>query len=206
MHMLGILIFMTAAYQHNLARGSGFCEPPTQAPNTVPVNEKHPVNATVRIKCAEGFVRKAGTSSLIRCKQKNGILSWHNDLPLRCIRDPKKQHKSQTPTQHFTSSTTERTEIKNTTILGTSMPTTATGHIIDILTTTNEVFTTKTRRTTSQPTLMSTTKEAEPFTTTNEITSTNSPSSSFKSRAYMTTTSSHTPSSPLTTITGEAVH
>ncbi|XP_067284288.1 interleukin-15 receptor subunit alpha isoform X3 [Pseudorasbora parva] len=126
MHMLGILIFMTAAYQHNLARGSGFCEPPTQAPNTVPVNEKHPVNATVRIKCAEGFVRKAGTSSLIRCKQKNGILSWHNDLPLRCIRDPKKQHtESQTPTQHFTSSTTERTEIKNTTILGTSMPTTA---------------------------------------------------------------------------------
>ncbi|CAM4566841.1 unnamed protein product [Leuciscus chuanchicus] len=199
MHMLVILILMTAAHQHNtIARASDFCEHCNVPSHAVPFNEKHPVTARIRIRCAEGYVRKAGTSDLITCKKmEDGTTYWHTKLPLVCIPDPNKPP----VTTETTTSTTERTELKNPTVLGTSMPTT--GHIT--LTTTNEVVTNKTRRTTHQTTLKSTTKEAEPFTTTNEITSTNSTSSSFTSRDYMTTTSSHTPSSPFTTITGVTV-
>ncbi|KAK9976104.1 hypothetical protein ABG768_021310 [Culter alburnus] len=209
MHVLLILIFMTAANQHNFARASGFCGPP-QINYTVPVHETYPINKTIRLQCVEGYVRKAGTSNLIRCTEKHGKLLWDYILNFECIPDPRKPnvpktdtttpHVTKTETQmpHFTSSTTESTEIKISTVLGTSMPTTATGHIT--LTTTNEVVTTKTRRTTSQPTLKSTTKEAESITTTNEITS--STSSSFTSRDYMTATSSHSSSSSFTTITG----
>ncbi|XP_067248409.1 interleukin-15 receptor subunit alpha isoform X2 [Chanodichthys erythropterus] len=218
MHVLLILIFMTAANQHNFARASGFCRPPEIA-NTVPVHETYPINKTIRLQCVEGYVRKAGTSNQIRCTEKDGKTLWDHILNFECIPDPRKpnvpkthpttQHvtktdpttphvtKTETQMPHFTSSTTESTEIKISTVLGTSMPTTATGHIT--LTTTNEVVTTKTRRTTSQPTLKSTTKEAESITTTNEITS--STSSSFTSRDYMTATSSHSSSSSFTTKT-----
>ncbi|XP_051748338.1 interleukin-15 receptor subunit alpha isoform X2 [Ctenopharyngodon idella] len=194
MHVLVILIFMTAADQHNFARASGSCGPPN-IPYTVPVTETYPINETIRIQCVEGYVRKAGTSSMIRCTENDGNPYWQYVLNFECIPDPKKPQKPLTT--HFTSTTTERTEIKSSTVLGTSMPTTATGHIT--LTTTNEVVTTKTRRTTSQPTLKSTTKEAESITTTSEITS--STSSSFTSRDYMTATSSHSSSSSFTTIT-----
>lgn len=130
---------------------------------------------------------------------------------------------TQSPPQQFTSSTTERTARKHPTLYCTSSPTTgilyyacmcwyclgrptftliawhtpATGHIA--LTTTNEVVTNKTRRTTSQPTLMNTRKETESITTTNETTTI------YTSREYVTTTSSHTPSGSFTT-TGEAIY
>ncbi|XP_077090100.1 interleukin-15 receptor subunit alpha isoform X2 [Siphateles boraxobius] len=196
MHMLVIFIFMTAAYQHNtIARGSGFCGPWNKTPNAVPVIKNHTVGTRIRIQCAEGYVRKAGTSNLIHCTQENGDISWNTGLPLTCIPDPRNP-----PVTKTTTSSTQRTEIKIPTVLGTSMPTTATGHIT--LTTTNEVVTTKTTRTTRQTTLKSTTKEAESFTTTNEIASINSTSSDFTSRDYMTTTSSHTPSSSFTSIKG----
>ncbi|XP_048010332.1 interleukin-15 receptor subunit alpha isoform X2 [Megalobrama amblycephala] len=207
MLVLLILIFMTAANQHNFARASGFCGPP-QIAYTVPVHETYPINKIIRLQCVEGYVRKAGTSNQIRCTEKDGEKFWEYILNFECIPDPRKPNvpktdpttphvtkKTQMP--HFTSSTTESTDIKISTVLGTSMPTTATGHLT--LTTTNEVVTTKTRRTTSQPTLKSTTKEAESITTTNEITS--STSSSFTSRDYMTATSSHSSSSSFTTIT-----
>ncbi|ROL50132.1 hypothetical protein DPX16_15173 [Anabarilius grahami] len=84
MHVLVILIFMTAANQHNFARASGFCGPP-QIPNTVPVNEKYPINKTIRIQCVEGYVRKAGTSNQIRCTEKDGNISWHYILNFECI-------------------------------------------------------------------------------------------------------------------------
>ncbi|XP_016427342.1 interleukin-15 receptor subunit alpha isoform X3 [Sinocyclocheilus rhinocerous] len=190
MHMLVKLIFITAAYMHNIARASGVCGKPELAENTVPVSDLlHNIGASIRIQCAKGYVRKAGTSSLIRCtQQQNHNASWHSELPLKCILDPKNPQvattETQSPHQPFTSSTTERTARKHPTLHGTSSPTTATGHIA--LTTTNEVVTTKTRRTTSQPTLMSTTKETESITTTNETTT------SYTSREYMTTTSSHT--------------
>ncbi|XP_016108852.1 uncharacterized protein [Sinocyclocheilus grahami] len=191
-----------AAYQHNIARAEGVCGTPNLIPNTVPVSDlQYHIGVRIRIQCAEGYVRKEGTSSLIRCTEKNGSISWHSDLPLKCIADPKKPHvpsaETQRPHQHFTSSTTERIARRNTTVHGTSTATTATGHID--LTTTNEVVTTKTRRTTSLPTLMCTTKEAESVTRTNEVTP--STSNSFTSREYMTTTASPK-SGSFTTTTG----
>ncbi|XP_016418763.1 cell wall protein DAN4-like isoform X1 [Sinocyclocheilus rhinocerous] len=202
MHMLVKLIFIMAAYQHNIARAGGVCGTPNLIPNTVPVPDlQYYIGDSIRIQCAEGYVRKAGTSNLIRCTEKDGSISWHSDLRLKCIADPKKPHvpsaETQRPHQHFTSSTTERTARRNTTVHGTSTATTATGHIA--LTTTNEVVTTKTRRTTSLPTLMCTTKEAESVTRTNEVTP--STSSSFTSREYMTTTTSPK-SGSFTTTTG----
>ncbi|KAF4094534.1 hypothetical protein G5714_024754 [Onychostoma macrolepis] len=64
------------------------CGIPELADNTVPVsNPAHNIGARIRIQCAEGYVRKAGTSNLIRCtQQQNGNASWHSDLPLKCIR------------------------------------------------------------------------------------------------------------------------
>lgn len=79
----------------------------------------------------------------------------------------------------------------------------ATGHIA--LKTTNEVVTTKSRRTTSQPTLMSTTKETTTSYTKEAITTTNETTTSYTSKEYMTTTSSHTLSGSFTTTTGEAI-
>ncbi|XP_016143398.1 interleukin-15 receptor subunit alpha [Sinocyclocheilus grahami] len=178
---------------------TGVCGKPELADNTVPVSDlSHNIGASIRIQCAKGYVRKAGTSSLIRCtQQQNHNASWHSELPLKCIPDPKNPQvattETQSPHQQFTSSTTERTSRKHPTLHGTSSPITTTGHIA--LTTTNEVVTTKTRRTTSQPTLMSTTKETESITTTNETTT------SYTSREYMTTTSSHTLSGSFTTTT-----
>ncbi|KAL1275996.1 hypothetical protein QQF64_035619 [Cirrhinus molitorella] len=200
MHMLVKLFFITAACHHNIARTSGDCGKPHVPDNAKPVlNFSNEIGASIYIQCAEGYVRKAGTSSLIRCDKKDGKISWQTDLPLKCIPNPRKQRvpttETQKPHQHFTSSSTERTARMNTTVHGTSTPTT--GHIA---LTTSEVVKTKTRRTTSQSTLMSTTKEAVSVTT-NEITS--STSNSFTSREYMTTTtSSHTLSGSFTTTTG----
>ncbi|XDV25250.1 hypothetical protein PO909_029196 [Leuciscus waleckii] len=122
MHMLVILILMTAAHQHNtIARASDFCEPCNVPRHAVPFNEKHPVTARFRIQCAEGYVRKAGTSDLMTCKKmEDGTTYWHTKLPLVCIPDPNKPP----VTTETTTSTTERTELKNPTVLGTSMPTT----------------------------------------------------------------------------------
>ncbi|KAK7149463.1 hypothetical protein R3I94_008949 [Phoxinus phoxinus] len=120
--MLVIMIFMTAAYQHNtIARASGFCGLWNKTHNAVLIIGKYTVNTKMRIQCAEGYVRKAGTSNLISCIDNNGNISWQTtNLPLECIPDPK----NPPVRRETTTSTTERTEIKNPTVLGTSMPTT----------------------------------------------------------------------------------
>ncbi|XP_056311474.1 interleukin-15 receptor subunit alpha isoform X3 [Danio aesculapii] len=200
MYMLVILIFVSSAYQHNIARASDFCGPPDKAINTEPVIGNYSLNSSIRIQCVAGYVRKAGTSNLIRCLKKHDKdkPSWISALSLVCIPDPKNK-KAPTPRsdQHFTSSTTE---INTPTISGTSTSITATGYIT-LPTTTNEVFTTK-ARTTNQPTLKSTTKEAESITSTNAITA-SSTASSIATRQYKSTTSPQTQSSSFTTKTGQ---
>ncbi|XP_073801584.1 interleukin-15 receptor subunit alpha isoform X2 [Danio rerio] len=192
MYMLVILIFVTSAYQHNIARASDLCGPPKKALNTEPVTGNYSLNSSIRIQCVAGYVRKVGTSNLIRCLKEHDKdkPSWTSALPLVCIQAPRPDHQ-------FTSSTTE---INTPTISGTSTSITATGYIT-LPTTTNEVFTTK-ARTTNQPTLMSTTKEAEPITSTNAITA-SSIASSIATRQFKSTTSPQTQSSSFTTTTVE---
>ncbi|XP_073694351.1 interleukin-15 receptor subunit alpha isoform X2 [Garra rufa] len=129
MHMLVKLFFITAACQHNIVRASGVCGKLDVPYNTKPVPDfTDRIGASIRFECADGYVRRAGTSSLIRCIEKNGKISWHSDLRLQCIPDPKRpvvpKSETQTPHQHFTSSTTERTTRMNTTVHGTIKPTT----------------------------------------------------------------------------------
>ncbi|XP_039524476.1 interleukin-15 receptor subunit alpha isoform X4 [Pimephales promelas] len=130
MHIMVILILMTAAYQPTIARASDECEPWNNTPNAVPVG-KQPVDTRIRIQCEKGYVRKAGTSNLLICKENNGNISWDNKPPLECIRDPK------LPMTKTTTPTTERTEMKTTAFLGTSRPTTGT----DTLKATNGYYT-----------------------------------------------------------------
>ncbi|XP_056311473.1 interleukin-15 receptor subunit alpha isoform X2 [Danio aesculapii] len=197
MYMLVILIFVSSAYQHNIARASDFCGPPDKAINTEPVIGNYSLNSSIRIQCVAGYVRKAGTSNLIRCLKKHDKdkPSWISALSLVCIQAPTPRSD-----QHFTSSTTE---INTPTISGTSTSITATGYIT-LPTTTNEVFTTK-ARTTNQPTLKSTTKEAESITSTNAITA-SSTASSIATRQYKSTTSPQTQSSSFTTKTGISLY
>ncbi|XP_056311479.1 interleukin-15 receptor subunit alpha isoform X7 [Danio aesculapii] len=91
MYMLVILIFVSSAYQHNIARASDFCGPPDKAINTEPVIGNYSLNSSIRIQCVAGYVRKAGTSNLIRCLKKHDKdkPSWISALSLVCIPDPK---------------------------------------------------------------------------------------------------------------------
>ncbi|XP_052432307.1 integumentary mucin C.1-like isoform X1 [Carassius gibelio] len=206
MHMLVKLVFIMAAYQRNIARASGGCVTRISIlNNTAPFPDKQcNIGERIRVQCAKGYLRRAGTSNVFRCKEKGGNTSWCSDLLLECIPNPRNSSVSSTKTpfspQHFTSSTTERAARSNTTVHGTSTATTATGHIA--VTTTNEVVTSKTKRTTtSLPNLRCTTKVVESTTTTNEITT--STSSSFTSREFMTAkSSSNIPSGSFTTTTG----
>ncbi|XP_056311482.1 interleukin-15 receptor subunit alpha isoform X10 [Danio aesculapii] len=88
MYMLVILIFVSSAYQHNIARASDFCGPPDKAINTEPVIGNYSLNSSIRIQCVAGYVRKAGTSNLIRCLKKHDKdkPSWISALSLVCIR------------------------------------------------------------------------------------------------------------------------
>ncbi|NP_001346859.1 interleukin-15 receptor subunit alpha isoform 7 precursor [Danio rerio] len=112
MYMLVILIFVTSAYQHNIARASDLCGPPKKALNTEPVTGNYSLNSSIRIQCVAGYVRKVGTSNLIRCLKEHDKdkPSWTSALPLVCIQAPRPDHQ-------FTSSTTE---INTPTISGTS--------------------------------------------------------------------------------------
>ncbi|XP_052410303.1 interleukin-15 receptor subunit alpha isoform X7 [Carassius gibelio] len=116
MHMLFTLIFITAANMHSIARASGVCGKPELADNTKPVLSYigKNIGETIRIECAKGYVRKAGTSSLFRCtQQQNSNACWHSDLPLKCIPDPRNPPVATTeptsPHPQVTSLTTERT-------------------------------------------------------------------------------------------------
>ncbi|XP_052432315.1 uncharacterized protein LOC127972663 isoform X2 [Carassius gibelio] len=130
MHMLVKLVFIMAAYQRNIARASGGCVTRISIlNNTAPFPDKQcNIGERIRVQCAKGYLRRAGTSNVFRCKEKGGNTSWCSDLLLECIPNPRNSSVSSTKTpfspQHFTSSTTERAARSNTTVHGTSTATT----------------------------------------------------------------------------------
>ncbi|KAK5620682.1 hypothetical protein CRENBAI_020393 [Crenichthys baileyi] len=55
---------------------------------TLPEERCFQINDRYRYQCIEGYVRKAGTSNLIKCEKKSGVLQW-TISHLTCISDPK---------------------------------------------------------------------------------------------------------------------
>ncbi|XP_056604970.1 interleukin-15 receptor subunit alpha isoform X2 [Triplophysa dalaica] len=190
MHVLIIFIFAMAEYLHNIAAANGVCDSLPQIENAMPVNSTKHVKDQIRFNCVDGFVRKAGTSNLFRCVEKNGKSTWIPAIQLLCIRDPKKPTHPPKTEETFTTSTTERAQTSR--IPGTSMPSAAFGA-------TNEFATSETRTTTTLTTLKTTTKETVSITTTKEVPS--SISSICTSRQNLTAKSSPTQSESLTTAT-----
>ncbi|XP_041820324.1 interleukin-15 receptor subunit alpha isoform X5 [Chelmon rostratus] len=78
------------------------------------------INSTFRYTCIGGYVRKAGTSDLTKCKQIRGVAEWK--VPsLQCISDPKRTT-TQTPT---TTATAASTSLQMTQSISTSASVTA---------------------------------------------------------------------------------
>ncbi|XP_072233804.1 interleukin-15 receptor subunit alpha isoform X1 [Leuresthes tenuis] len=60
-----------------------------ERPLTIPPPQVcHHINSSFRYTCIEHYVRKAGTSNLIKCMNSNGSVVW-TTFKLECIPDPK---------------------------------------------------------------------------------------------------------------------
>ncbi|KAL2102601.1 hypothetical protein ACEWY4_001769 [Coilia grayii] len=69
---------------------SGGCGPPPLVNHTVPIEgQSFPEKKSLRYSCEPGFLRKAGTSSLIRCIKAGEQYVWQIPLQLICIPDPR---------------------------------------------------------------------------------------------------------------------
>ncbi|KAM9846200.1 interleukin-15 receptor subunit alpha isoform 2-T2 [Aulostomus maculatus] len=86
--LLRVLIFslLGALHHSNGNKNDCPCQPiPPLALTEPPSEECFRINSSFRYTCVPGYVRKAGTSNLIRCKE-GGV--WTTPS-LSCIRDPK---------------------------------------------------------------------------------------------------------------------
>ncbi|XP_035257463.1 uncharacterized protein LOC118218842 isoform X3 [Anguilla anguilla] len=89
-----MLLSLAKIRHYGILCDSESCPAPPHKNHTKPFNqtqiyqedEKH------RYACAEGFVRKAGTSAQIRCSRSGNALKWDDEgrpTALVCIRDPR---------------------------------------------------------------------------------------------------------------------
>ncbi|XP_044198583.1 interleukin-15 receptor subunit alpha isoform X3 [Thunnus albacares] len=83
-------------------------EIPTHPLTQPPESECRQINSTFRYKCIDGYVRKAGSSTLIRCEQGSAGPTW-SKYKLECIRDPKITTTKPPKTTATTPSTSQQT-------------------------------------------------------------------------------------------------
>ncbi|XP_068163247.1 interleukin-15 receptor subunit alpha isoform X3 [Antennarius striatus] len=62
-------------------------EIPTMSLTETPPRTCFQINATFRYMCIKGYLRKAGTSGLTRCRVNDRVSQW-TPVSLQCIRDP----------------------------------------------------------------------------------------------------------------------
>ncbi|XP_070977070.1 interleukin-15 receptor subunit alpha-like isoform X3 [Oncorhynchus clarkii lewisi] len=123
LRLLSLLLIVKVCRLNTVSRD--VCPPLSHWKLTKPLNtrEIYQENESLRYQCVDGYVRKAGTSNLIKCKRIGQVLQW--TLPtLICIPDPSipttiepsTTHKTtQFPTTHL-SVPTERVSPRPTTL------------------------------------------------------------------------------------------
>ncbi|XP_070977073.1 interleukin-15 receptor subunit alpha-like isoform X6 [Oncorhynchus clarkii lewisi] len=113
LRLLSLLLIVKVCRLNTVSRD--VCPPLSHWKLTKPLNtrEIYQENESLRYQCVDGYVRKAGTSNLIKCKRIGQVLQW--TLPtLICI--PSTTHKTtQFPTTHL-SVPTERVSPRPTTL------------------------------------------------------------------------------------------
>ncbi|MED6294622.1 hypothetical protein CHARACLAT_022999, partial [Characodon lateralis] len=67
---------------------NGTCPKIPKIKFTLPEEHIFQINERYRYQCIKGYVRKAGTSNLIKCEKKSSVLQW-TISHLTCIPDPK---------------------------------------------------------------------------------------------------------------------
>ncbi|KAG7454596.1 hypothetical protein MATL_G00261490 [Megalops atlanticus] len=122
--MLFLLLPLTKNFPHGVMSAKGMdlsqdtatkesCPPPPLKDKTKPFErmQSYEENHKFYYTCMEGYVRKAGTSSLIRCKKDDkGKAMWDNidaQTSLICIPDPKKTPEERGPEGRATSAVVE---------------------------------------------------------------------------------------------------
>lgn len=104
-----MISLLGAALLSNGDENSCLCPEIPHVNQTEPPGTCFSVNSSFRYTCIKGYLRQAGTSSLIRCKQENSSISPHwvpSPPTLKCIPDPKR-----TTTQPTTIETKGYTDI-----------------------------------------------------------------------------------------------
>ncbi|KAI1882342.1 hypothetical protein AGOR_G00249700, partial [Albula goreensis] len=116
-----LLSFMKNCH-HGIVHARDFCPAPPQKDKTKPFNQtqKYKVDQKYHYTCIEGYVRQAGTSTMIRCKRNGEELEWDDrDRPttLICIPDPKLKPASEGSAEQSTTTALEPKATKMTTTM-----------------------------------------------------------------------------------------
>lgn len=101
LRLLSLLLIVKVCRLNTVSRD--VCPPLPQWKLTKPLNPKHSnqENTTLRYQCVDGYVRKAGTSNLIKCKRTGLVLEWTRPT-LTCIPDPSIPTTIESSTTHKT--------------------------------------------------------------------------------------------------------
>ncbi|KAJ8373951.1 hypothetical protein SKAU_G00045310 [Synaphobranchus kaupii] len=96
-HLFFMLLSLTSTCHYGILCAGVIvesCPPPPQKDKTKPFNQTqlYQEDQKYYYTCIDGYIRKAGTSTLIRCRRNGKALVWNDDsrpTSLICIPDPK---------------------------------------------------------------------------------------------------------------------